>query len=175
MNNFISKESKLGCVLAPIAVPIGMLVVYLAMAAFLASFQDAFSFILISIVCTAGISLVLWLPIWYIIGYGVIVGLRFILKAFGVDMGGLVGHKKGRDSAAGQSPAKSEARVQMLTGQLDEELEAQTKLSRDQLALLNYIKKAENKGLSREQIAKNLTKNGWTNDSVNAAFRMANA
>ena len=40
------------------------------------------------------------------------------------------------------------------------------------VALIIYIKKAQAKGLNRDQISANLKNKGWSGDSVVAAFRM---
>lgn len=153
MNDFISRELKLGCALTPIATPLGGVIVYLIMAIVMWDFGTAFGILVFSIICTAGISLILWIPLWYGVGYGVLLALRFILPLFGMDISGIFERKKAKPTSGGSQPA-------------------QPTLSRDQQALLNYIKKARAKGLSDEQISQNLTINGWKANSISAAFQM---
>ena len=107
-----------------------------------------------SIVCTAGAALIVWIPLWYVVGYGVLLTLRFILPLFGMDISGIFDRNKAKSASDISQPA-------------------QATLSRDQQALLNYIKKARAKGLSDEQISQNLTSNGWKADSITTAFQMA--
>jgi|GEM_PF-1426396 len=154
MNDFISRELKLGCALTPITIPIGMVISYLVMSIVMWDFGAAFGIIALSIICTLGISLILWIPLWYGVGYGVLIALRFLLPLFGMDISGLFERKKAK-SASG-----------------DKSNPAQPALSRDQQALLNYIKKARTKGLNDEQISRNLKINGWKANSISAAFQM---
>jgi hypothetical protein len=153
MQDFIKKELKVGCMLAPINIPIGMVIVYLITALFMGSFNDAFSLTALSIVCTAGIGLILWLPIWYWVGYAVVGPLRFTLSAAGINIPGL---KKREPAPQDQSTKSAPGRPT---------------LTRDQLALINYIKKAQTKGLTKEQIYTKLQSNGWTAGSIVQAFQ----
>ncbi len=151
MKEFINKETRLGCALAPVYLPIGIAISYLILAAVMLDFGDAFAVMAISIICTAGISLIIWVPGWYLLGLLAISLLRIVLHGFGLELGGLFDAKK-------ESPADESNRP---------------KLTRDQLALLNYIHKARDKGLSDSQIQQNLLKNGWSSDIIAAAFQMA--
>ena len=153
MKDFVSREIGLGCLATPIAIPIGAVIVYVVMGIVTADFSTAFGILIFSIICTAGISLLLWIPIWYAVGYGTLIVLRVILGFFGVDIGGIFGSKKAKSTPDDPKPA-------------------QPALSRDQQALLNYIKKARAKGLSDEQISQNLTSNGWKAQSVTDVFQM---
>jgi hypothetical protein len=103
----------------------------------------------LSIICTLGISLILWLPVWYVMGYVIMLIPRRLLEARGIDIRDRLAPKKG-------GPAGEE----------------QPGLSRDQQALIDYIKKAQTKGLSNDQISQNLGKNGWTTASITAAFQL---
>ena len=154
MNDFISRELKLGCALTPIAIPIGMVISYVVMGIVMWDFGAAFTILAASIICTLGISLILWIPLWYVVGYGVLLTLRFTLPLFGMDISGIFDRNKAKSASDISQPA-------------------QATLSRDQQALLNYIKKARAKGLRDEEISQNLARNGWQVNSVRAAFQMA--
>ncbi len=151
MKNFAGKELKMGCMLAPIYVPLGIVIVYLITALFMWSFNDAFLLTLFSIICTAGLSLIILLPIWYAVGYIAIIPLRLILMTAGININ-LPGSKKSEATQQEQQPKSA--------------------LSKDQVALINYIKKALTKGLSKEQISVTLKSNGWPRDSITSAFQM---
>lgn len=110
---------------------------------FLSLFTVVQLFVL-SIVCTLGISLIIWIPLGYGVGW-------IVFKIAGWDK---PSHKKPREGT--QQPEPQSA----------------APLTRDQQALLNYIKKARTKGLNDDQISQNLTSNGWATDSIAAAFQM---
>ena len=64
MNEFIKKELKMGCLLAPVNIPIGIVVSYLVLVLSTGNFNDAFLILVFSIVCTAGLSLILFYRIF---------------------------------------------------------------------------------------------------------------
>jgi hypothetical protein len=150
MKEFLSKEFKLGCVLSPIYIPLGIAISFIVLAIVTLDISTAFAILAFSIICTAGISLIIWIPVWYILGYLAFAVLRFILSFFGVDLAESLGLHKKKNKPAPQAE--------------------QPTLSRDQQALLNYIKKAQAKGLSNAQISSNLQNNGWSRDSITWAF-----
>jgi hypothetical protein len=114
----------------------------------------AFAILLFSIICTAGISLILWLPLWYGVGYLTVILFRLLVRAFG-----------GQPSSPPATPKQPLAQAAP-TG------EPEQALSRDQIALTNYIKKARAKGLNREAISKALQANGWKVESINQGFQL---
>jgi len=113
-------------------------------AIFLSLFTVVQLFVL-SIVCTLGISLIIWIPLGFGVGW-------VVFKIAGWDK---TSPKKPGEDAQQPKP------------------QSLPSLTRDQQALLNYIKKAKAKGLNDDQISQNLTTNGWTTDSITAAFQMA--
>ena len=153
MKEFISRELRMGCIATPIAIPLGVGLVYLVMGILMWDFGAALGIVAFSIICTLGISLILWIPLWYVVGYGVLLALRFILPLFGMDISPIFERKKAKPASDGSQAARPT-------------------LSRDQLALINYIKKAQVKGLTKEQISSNLENNGWTSGSITSAFQM---
>jgi hypothetical protein len=164
MKDAISRELKLALALSPIAIPIGIVLVYLVLAVLMGSLGDAFTLILASIICTALISLIIWIPLWYIVGYGALLILRLALKPMGVDLGGLFAAKK-------TAPDKPPAQAAEVRPAAAPPLSPQG-LTNDQMALLNYVGKARRKGLTDAQISHNLEKNGWSGESITAAFQM---
>jgi len=63
-----------------LAMFVGFPIVFLILAAFVGSFSDAFALALMSIICTAGIGLVVWIPVCWIVGWIV---LKLGYLAFG--------------------------------------------------------------------------------------------
>lgn len=168
MSNPIYRELKRALVLSPIAIPIGMVIIFAVLTIFVGDPNEAFGLIFLSIICTAGISLIIWLPVTYAVGYGVITGVRLILKAAGVDIGAIFSRRKTNDS-----PAPPQNTLQALTSRLDDDPAIKTDLSKDQVALINYIRKAKQKGLSNDAIEHNLDQNGWDTTNIAQAFRLA--
>lgn len=98
-----------------------------------------------SIVCTLGVSLILWIPIWWIVGSITI----------------LVAPRLGNTL----NEARPEANNQLVTAQ---------RASPAQRAIAQYIKKAENSGLSDQAIDNRLVANGWSEDEIELARGLAN-
>jgi hypothetical protein len=130
------------------------------------SFEDAFWLIGVSIICTAFISLIIWLPLWYGVGYGVLL----LLRLAGLNVGAIFDSQKGQAATA---PTESPAQVEPAGPATQPEPKAN--LTRDQQALLNYIHKARAKGLSDALISRNLAKNGWSAENITAGFRLLKA
>ena len=135
---------------AALYIPVGIIVTIIFLTIFMAGdISSALLILVFSVICTAGISLILWLPIWYGVGYLMVALFRLLVRAFG-----------GQPSSPQQPLAQAAPAGEQ--GQA---------LSRDQLAVTNYIKKARAKGLNRESISKTLQTNGWTADSINQGFQ----
>lgn len=138
-------QLTIGLVVAPF---IGAFVLhYVLMFMLGSSSDDIFGLYLLSIICTLGIGLVVWIPLWYVTGYAVIIVVNLLLGVFGYSLGSLISRRI-RKTPHNQS------------------------LSRDQLALTNYIQKARQKGLDDAQILSNLKQNGWNSQSVTAVFQL---
>jgi len=136
---------------AALNIPVGIVVTLIFLTIFMeGDVSTALAILVFSVICTAGISLILWLPIWYGVGYLMVALFRLLVRAFG-----------GQSSSPQQPLAQAAP-----TGEQGQAL------SRDQLAITNYIKKAKAKGLNRESISKTLQTNGWTADSINKGFQL---
>ena len=165
MSNPVYRELKRALILSPIAIPIGAVIVFIIMTIGAGDPGSALGLIALSVICTAGISLIIWIPVCYFLGYLMIILLRIGLKAAGVDIGAVFSRRK--DDSKSSSSQKN-----LQDSQLDENLAVKSDLTRDQVALINYIRKAQQKGLSKEAISHNLDQNGWAIDSINQAFRL---
>ncbi len=119
-----------------------------------------------SIVCTLGISLILWLPLWY--------GVGWIVTAIFKTIEGHLGPEKDKGITSAAEALPQTGKLQALTERLNQELHNDPALARNQAALLNYISKAREKGLSNQQITLNLANTGWPADHINQAFTTLN-
>lgn len=125
-------------------------------------FNAALILIQFYIVCTAGIGLFGMILAGYGVGWIVI---TIIMTLTDITEASLIKNDR--------RPDVQKSKLLLLTDRLNQELQSGFSLNNDQLALLNFIKKARSNGLNDEQISKNLTYNGWTIDSITAAFQMA--
>lgn len=98
-----------------------------------------------SIVCTLGVSLLIWIPIWWVIG-------SIVIAIAPPRIANILG-------------------VQKL--QVTNQPVRRIKASPSQLALANYIKKAENTGLSDQAIFNRLLVKGWTQEEIESAQEIA--
>jgi len=104
-------------------------------------------FAAISIICTAGISLVIWLPLLWLLGETVlkIIGLFFRKKP-----------KQLSESITGQSVGKS----------------LSTPSSNNELAIIGYIVSSRNTGTMTDVAIKlNLKSGGWNDKDIEEAFK----
>lgn len=146
---------------------VGALVTFVILAIIMGDIGSAAGLYLLSIICTVGISLILWLPLWFGVGWLTIAIFKMIEKRLGSD--------KGASPAADASPSTPQTdQPHTLTDRLNQELQNDPALARNQAAVLNYIKKAREKGLSNQQITLDLTNTGWPTDYINWAFNTLN-
>lgn len=108
--------------------------------AFTSSLLMPSGIVLGSIVCTLGVSLVIWIPIWWIAGT-----LTLSLVPRVADI-----LERNRSATIPLPVIPRQA-------------------SPTQLAIANYIKKAENSGLSERAIINRLIANGWTEAEIERA------
>lgn len=137
---------------------IGWIVCYIAIAIFVGSLSDALLMIAISVICTLGISLALWIPLGYVIGWGILALFDLVFKK----RSGSSGEQSGNNPP----PAQQSQPLSTLSKRLDSELQAEPSLSHDQQAIAAYIRKARKKGLTTEEITTNLSKNGWSAEHI---------
>ena len=157
----VKQEIRAGCITAPLSIPLGAAIIYLFLALAMGSFSDAGALILISIVCTLGISLIIWLPACLIVGYIPIYIIRLLRAS----------SSQSELASANVSADASASDQEQPPGSSDNSPNAnKTALSNDQLALISYIKKATVQGLNQERILQNLQSNGWSKDSISWAF-----
>ncbi len=122
------------------AVGTGLLVVAIG-ASLTGNFQSLLSLALMSIICTAGIGLVVWIPLLYLIGSISLAVIRAISAMFS------------------ESGRKEEGAPEQKGAMLKE-----------QMAIEQYINRAKFYGLSHEQILSALKNGGWSDVEIQAAY-----
>ena len=128
---------------------------------FVNGFSNALGVVFFSIICTAGFGLIFWLALGSGVGW-------IVFKIFGWDKGKATEEEPIIKFLFGVPNDSKEATL--LTNHLNQELHNDPALNRNQSALVNYIKKAKEKGLTNEQISLNLQNNGWPADNINWAI-----
>ena len=120
----------------------GFVISLALLAIFIGGLGNAATFLILSIVCTAGISLVLWISIWWGIGFL----FTTLVRAVG-----------GPDLAGRGNAAKKRQAVQLLRNETE-------------LALANYINTATLNGMSDPEIRNRLLKVGWNEVEIDKAL-----
>lgn len=107
--------------------------------------EDGFGFLFLTIICTLGISLVVYLPVCYILG-----SLAFFMFGYG----------KNKFTEKNTNTINKEAY----------NWSYREMINNQNLAIINYIKQAIEYGLSNEQIKQRLKEKGWSDIVINKAF-----
>jgi hypothetical protein len=105
--------------------------------------ENAFGLMLISIICTAGIGLVFWIPVWWIAGWLTLDVLVATIKKVSGDS----------DDQATPVPARRE------------------RPSTAYLALTAYIHKAIASGMDVDEMRRRLQQNGWQTADIESAYQ----
>ena len=103
---------------------------------------DMFAFFMASVICTAGLGLLAWVPAWYVVGALTV----FIFSCFR-DLRETVQQKAGKRPHQQQHP-----------------------LSAKLLAASRYIREAHDRGEKDPQIIEDLKMNGWQPSIIDQAF-----
>ena len=103
--------------------------------------EQGFMVLMLSIICTAGIGLVFWIPVWWIVGAITLALLRLYPGA------------ADKESAGGIK---------------DQSLN-QWALQRN-IALTNYVSQARTAGMDAAQITRRLRDNGWRPEEIDIAL-----
>jgi hypothetical protein len=147
----------------PALIFLGALIVYLSLAVASGSFANAGTIVVASIICTLGISLLIWIPLCWCIGWIVfeICSLAFgkerMRRAFGM-----------ATSDASQSEANSYFSNLEPSPEPNPELLSPV-LNRQRIILVDYIGKAKRQGLSDTQISSRLKAQGWDDIEIQQA------
>jgi hypothetical protein len=131
-----------------LAVLLGLPITFISLALLAGGIENAWIILWTSVVCTAGISLLIWVPLWWFVGW-------IIIKIFE--------SLTGRTIAGG---VDAEATHIVSTGQT-------VPISSDQKSLIDYIEKASRQGLSETQISSRLKAQGWGEDEIQQAQSFA--
>ncbi|MEA5418654.1 hypothetical protein VB712_05395 [Spirulina sp. CCNP1310] len=131
-----------------VALPVGMVVTALMGVIAVGDPTSAALLFVMSVVCTLGVSLVIWLPLCWLVG---ILTLLLLVGIYGVGKKAIGWHWPALERRLQQQP-------QDTAGQ-----------SPTTQALHRYISQAAAKGYSEDQIQRRLLKQGWTAAEIAAA------
>lgn len=116
--------------------------------------NDGFMLLLASIICTAGIGLVVWIPAWWLLGWGTHALLTLLIAA-----------PKTAEQPVGQTE-------QYLTPGTHHKQHATVEvLALEVLALRAYIKRTMEDGMEVEEMRRRLLSNGWESDEIERALQ----
>ena len=127
-------------------VTVGLLVSFFVVALFAGGLTGAIAVMAVSIICTAGIGLVVWVPVWWITGF-------MVLDVICVSLG-IIDPPESNDESL-QSPSRGDE-----TGKPSE--------SR---ALKAYIRQALASGMDATEIKHRLEQNGWQPPDIERAYQ----
>jgi hypothetical protein len=126
--------------------------------------QDLGVLVIISIICTGGISLIAWLPFWWLVGHAIIALFSSFNSRIGTQAVGNAdssipeGRLLGQKHEQRQTPSSSSS--------------APLSIEPDQIMLRNYIRTMLGDfHHSREEIARRLLKKGWSNQAIDEAYQ----
>ncbi len=131
-----------------IAVLLGLPITFISLALLAGGIENAWMILWMSVICTAGISLLIWIPLWWFVGW-------IIIKIFE--------SLTGRTIAGG---IDAEATQVVSSGQT-------VPISSNQKSLIDYIEKAKKQGMSETQISSRLKAQGWGEDEIQQAQSFA--
>lgn len=108
--------------------------------------SDFFQFFTISVICTAGISLIIWVPLLMLLGTTVVAISNLI-----------TGNKQTK-----------------LSTDIVSKTTMNPPSSNNELALIGYIVSSRNSKMDDTTIRSNLKSGGWTNQDIDSAFKRSN-
>jgi hypothetical protein len=150
---------------------VGVPTTYLILAIATGGSGNAISILIISIVCTAGISLAIWIPLMAGVGFATItiatavfIGIRFVIRSIVIILM--------------NQPDGSLERLERMDGDRTLSLpsmaiaaQIRQQLHRsEQIALKHYTKRAIALGQDYSRILSTLTEQGWSEDEVQQAY-----
>lgn len=136
---------------------VGLPLVFLCLVAATGSFSNAFWLLVGSVVCTAGIGLVVWIPLSLVVGWAALTLAKEIANTAGISNGDGVA----RNAAQTESMRQQAART------------AQDTTPQERIALDEYIRRAVRLGHTYERILTTLTEQGWKEAEIHQAFQAA--
>ncbi len=131
---------------------VGCLTVFIGMAVTSGGVQNAINMLVILTVCTLGIGLLIWAGMAWLVGMVIVGSIWGIMRVTGL---------------MPENPAVDGEEI-------NAESLPQQRLSSTELALVNYTKKAKERGLSDTQIASRLQAQGWSNEEIELAQGLVN-
>ncbi|MBD2067075.1 hypothetical protein H6F93_05955 [Leptolyngbya sp. FACHB-671] len=149
---------------------VGFPLVFLCLAAFTGGLSNAFWLLAASVVCTAGIGLIIWIPLSLVTGWAALTLAKEIANTTGISS---------RDGAVRNAAERTEAsiRQQAMRSSSPHGVVARTvsqnTTPQERIALDEYIRRAVRLGHPYERILATLTEQGWKEAEIHQAFQVA--
>jgi hypothetical protein len=140
---------------------VGLPLVFLCLVAATGSLSNAFWLLVGSVVCTAGIGLVVWIPLSLVVGWAALTLAKEIANTTGIS---------NRDGVVRNSTERTESVVRQ---QAIARTISQNTTPQEQIALDEYIRRAIRLGHTYERILSTLTEQGWKESEIHQAFQAA--
>jgi hypothetical protein len=138
---------------------VGLPLVFLCLVAATSSLSNAFWLLVGSVVCTAGIGLVVWIPLSLVVGWAALTLAKEIANTAGIS---------NRDGAVRNAAERTDASVRQQATRT-----AQDTTPQERIALDEYIRRAVRLGHTYERILATLTEQGWQEAEIHQAFQAA--
>lgn len=132
--------------LKPGRIVTGAIVIYVALSIGIGSFVGAGELIILSLICTAGISLIIWIPSCWLVGFITLTIFDLCRRLFAASS------------------------MTMATASAPGEATTNTTVSNDILAIATYITKSRKREASDSQIRNRLKTTGWSEKEIDGAF-----
>ncbi|MDX2212663.1 MAG: hypothetical protein SFY66_05175 [Oculatellaceae cyanobacterium bins.114] len=141
---------------------VGVFVIYIALAVMTGGFANAAMILVFSVICTAGIALVLWIPLCIGVGKLGLMVARAIARSIGASSQNAPLTDSSDRPRTGQPPQSSSSITDTL---------AQTLETNNRLAIKDYIYRARRLDHSYERIFNQLSHQGWSEAEINQAYQ----
>jgi hypothetical protein len=140
-----------------LSLAVGVPLTLLILIAIVGDFSTAMIIFGASIICTAGISLIIWLPVCYGIGFSALWLAGQVVKLFHTP----------EDSSRRPQPTEHRETVNLQV--LNQRIQ-QSSQQHNQQALEEYIQRAIAYGYTEQKIIENLTQHGWSESEIQQAY-----
>lgn len=132
---------------------VGTPIVYIGLILLSGSVQNAGSILVMSIICTLGISLVFWVPLAWLVGMITLEIFSAIAQLTGWSIPAFLTREQATSSSPQTQPSLS--------------------LNHEQIALIKYVRQGISCGFSDEKITNRLRRQGWSEEEINRAYEIA--
>lgn len=139
-------------------VGVGMLVSFPVICILTGGVNEGFLLLLVSIVCTAGIGLVVWIPVWAIVGWVTLAVLGRLFNVNKVAEQPKLKPTREFDDHSDRNPTAGARRGRRPFAEVQ--------------ALKAYVRRAVAEGMDVEEMTRRLRQNGWELEEIQVAYQV---